>query len=274
MAGAHDRPAHGIPDVHEGERPGGVGADALHRRAARPERGEIVADAAALLHGQRRLLQLAEDAGHIVRDRAHDEAVEQGDVARRAGAGEDAPGRHEAEILLRFEEPLFPYRRFALDLRQRLRDPPPGIVDRPVDRRAVRPFQPVFHVPDLLGDGGDVGHRWSVPGRAAIRPQPINLAPPGRFGNTLFFVCFHRTSHKKPWANPLKLRGNTRLSPNSAERGKVRNAALSAAIEAGYAEAPVSLRSNRPASRGPWPGKERGLYTKVPTPLDNDVKSR
>ena len=83
IAGAHDRAAHRVPHIHEGQRPRGVGADALHRRAARPQGREIVADAAALLHRQRRLAQMGEDAAHIVGDRAHHEAVEQGDLAVR-----------------------------------------------------------------------------------------------------------------------------------------------------------------------------------------------
>ena len=49
----------------------------------RPQGREIVADAAALLHRQRRLAQMREDAAHVVGDRAHDKAVEQRDLARR-----------------------------------------------------------------------------------------------------------------------------------------------------------------------------------------------
>ena len=37
----------------------------LHRRAFRPERREIVADAAALLQRQRRFAQMREDAAHV-----------------------------------------------------------------------------------------------------------------------------------------------------------------------------------------------------------------
>ena len=98
IAGAHDGAAHRVPHIHEGQRPRGVRADALHRRALGPQGREVVADAAALLHRQRRLAQMAEDAGHVVRDRPHDEAVEEGDVAAGAGAGDDPARRQELEI--------------------------------------------------------------------------------------------------------------------------------------------------------------------------------
>ena len=65
------------------KRTGRVGADAHHRRALRPQGREIVPDAAALLHREGRLAQVLEDARHVVGDRAHDEAVEEGDAAAR-----------------------------------------------------------------------------------------------------------------------------------------------------------------------------------------------
>ena len=68
------------------KRPGGVGADPFHIGAARPQRREIVADPAALLHRQRRLAQMREDAAHVVRDRPHHEAVEQRHLPLGAGA--------------------------------------------------------------------------------------------------------------------------------------------------------------------------------------------
>ena len=97
-AGAHDGPAHGIPDIHERQWPRRIGADALHQRAFRPQGGKVIADAAALLHGEGGFAQGFEDARHVIRYFAHDKAVEQGDVPPRAGAGQDAPGRQEMEI--------------------------------------------------------------------------------------------------------------------------------------------------------------------------------
>ena len=47
---AHDRAAHRVPHIHEGQRARGIRADAFDVGAARPEGREIVADPAALLH--------------------------------------------------------------------------------------------------------------------------------------------------------------------------------------------------------------------------------
>ena len=60
----------------KGQRSGGVGADAKHRRALRSQGREVVADPAAGLHGQRRLPQVGEDPAHVVGNGPHDEAVE------------------------------------------------------------------------------------------------------------------------------------------------------------------------------------------------------
>ena len=158
VAGAHDGAAHRIPHVHERERSRGVGADALDRCALRPQRREIIADAAALLHGQRRLAQLGENPGHVVGHGAHDEAVEEGDVAPGPGAGDDSPGRQEAEILQRLVESLRPQGGVFLGLGEGSGDAPPAVLYRLVERRAVRPLEPVLHVPDLLRDRGDARH--------------------------------------------------------------------------------------------------------------------
>ena len=148
VTGAHDGAAHGVPHVHERERPRGVGADAAHRRALGPERREIVADAAALLHGQRGFLEMLEDARHVVGNDAHDEAVEQRHRAPGAGAGEDAPGRQEAEIGHRLAEAVPPRGRIVLGGGERAGDAAPAVLDRAVERRAVGRVQTVFHVPD------------------------------------------------------------------------------------------------------------------------------
>jgi len=75
-ASGHDGAAHRVPHVHEGQRSGGIGADAAHGRALRPERGEVVADPTPLLHGERGFAQVLENAAEIIGDVAHDEAVE------------------------------------------------------------------------------------------------------------------------------------------------------------------------------------------------------
>ncbi len=164
IAGAHDGAAHRIPHIHEGERTRCVGADPFDNRPLRPQRREIIADAAALLHRQRGLAQMGEDPAHVVGDRPHHEAVEQGHLTPGAGAGDDPPGREKAEIAHRRVKPLGPALGVGFRRRDRLRDSPPGVLDRLVDRlardRSVgRPPEPVFHVPDLLRDRGDGRHR-------------------------------------------------------------------------------------------------------------------
>src|SRR5262245_59535258 len=84
-SGRTDGAAHGVPYGHEARRAGSVCADPLNRRTARSQRGEIVADAAALLHGERGLADILEDGAEIILDPAHDEAVEQRHLPRGAG---------------------------------------------------------------------------------------------------------------------------------------------------------------------------------------------
>jgi hypothetical protein len=104
---------------------------------------------------------MLEDAAHVVRDGAHDEAVEQRHVALGAGAGQDPAGRQILEAGERVVEAVGPLRAHLrrLGLGQRLGDPAPAVLDGLVDRRAVRPLEPVFHVPDLLRDRGYLRHR-------------------------------------------------------------------------------------------------------------------
>jgi hypothetical protein len=80
-SGRHDRAAHGIPHIHERQGAGGVGPYAFDERALRAERRKVIADAAAVLHGERRLTQMREDGVEIVLDRSHDKAVEEGHAA-------------------------------------------------------------------------------------------------------------------------------------------------------------------------------------------------
>ena len=158
IAGAHDRAAHRVPHVHEAQRARGVGADAPHIGAARPQRREIVADPAALLHRQRRLAQMREDAAHVIRDRSHDEAVEQRYLPLGPGPGDDPPRRQKTEIVHRGVEPLGPTSRVLLGGGEGARDAAPGVLDRPVDRLAVRTPEPIFHIPDLLRDRRNRDH--------------------------------------------------------------------------------------------------------------------
>src|SRR5260370_20669716 len=96
-AGGNDGAAHCVPYIYEGQWPRGVGA--LDRSAFGPERREVVADAAALLHRECCFAQVTENAAEVVLDVAHHEAVEQRNTA--PVAGQDPSRRQEVEILER-----------------------------------------------------------------------------------------------------------------------------------------------------------------------------
>ena len=118
--------------------PGGIRPHAAHRRALGPQGRKIVADAAALLHRQRRFAQVAEDAAQIVLDVAHDEAIEQGHPPVRPGAGHDPARRQELEPFQGAVERLLPLGR----VRARARPAParPGAkYPRSSGRPACRP---------------------------------------------------------------------------------------------------------------------------------------
>src|SRR3954451_7437733 len=106
---------------------------------------------------------MREDAPHVVRDRAHDEAVEQRDLALGTGPGDDPARRQKAEIVHRVVEPRGPEIRVRLDGGDGTRDAAPAILDRPVERLAGRSPEPVLHVPDLLRDRRDRDHPPYLP---------------------------------------------------------------------------------------------------------------
>src|SRR6185312_539255 len=150
-------------------------------------------------HGQRRFAQMLEDARHVVGDGAHDEAVEQRHMAARAGTGEDAAGRQEAEILHRRIETVGPAGEVLLGLGERLGDASPAVLERAVERRLVGTFEPIFHVPDLLGDGRDGGHcsRWMMLWQGAERAGSVGARR--RTGQEMFLFRF---THMGIAANP------------------------------------------------------------------------
>src|SRR5580704_12590771 len=154
-AGGHDGAAHRVPYIHEGQRPRGVGADALDRSAFGPQRREVVADAAALLHRQRGFAQVTEYAAEIVLDVAHHKAVEQRRAAPSAGARQDPSRRKEAEIFEHLVERHLPSLRVILWGSQRAGDAPPAVLYRDIDRGAVVGLQPILGIPDLPRDRGD-----------------------------------------------------------------------------------------------------------------------
>ena len=79
--------------AHEGDRARCNGADSFGTRPARPERGKIATDPAALLQGDGTFLQCTKYSGNRIADDPHDEAIEQSHVACRPGTGQDAAAR-------------------------------------------------------------------------------------------------------------------------------------------------------------------------------------
>ncbi|MNZ87094.1 hypothetical protein D3C78_1059430 [compost metagenome] len=156
-AGGADGEAHLVEDIHERQRPAGARAGAGHQRAARAQGGELVADAAAGLEGQPRLVKLGEDVVHRVADGGGDGAVD-GRGGRPAllgaGVGDDSPGRDGAvaQCPEKLRVPVFA-QLGRLHIGQGAGDPPPGGVEIGVDRRAVGFDQPVFLRPDVRGGG-------------------------------------------------------------------------------------------------------------------------
>ena len=146
-AGRQHGCAHRVPDVHEGHRSRGDGAGGGRHHAGRAQGGKIVADAAALLHGERAFLQRLENVFEVVGDFAHHEAVEQRDMAAAAGTGENAAGGQETETVQQRVEALGPDPgRIAFGLRDRLRHPLPAGADAGLAGGAVA------CLPDQTGD--------------------------------------------------------------------------------------------------------------------------
>ena len=225
-AGRHDGAAHGIPHVHEAHRPGCVGADALHQRALGAQRGEVMADAAALLHGERGFLDVVEDGAEVVLDAAHHEAIEEGDVAARAGAGQDASRRQEGEIGHGLGEGLLPALAGALGLGggDRGGHARPGILQAMIDGAAIDRLQAVLHVPDLLGNrrnsGGLAGHRGLITENDES-PGNIGLVRPMGQLNVLFMFSFRIGCR---WSPRERLRRSA-AAADWAWRGPPRSAA-------------------------------------------------
>ena len=139
-SGALDGGAGLVEDVHVADRPRGGAVGAADPGAARADRREVVADAAAAAHGLGRLAQRDVDAGLAVdglgdriAHRLH-EAVDQRDVADPGARGRvDPPARDEA-VLERLEEHGLPPCRLRLDLGEGAGHPQPH---RPRHLRAV-----------------------------------------------------------------------------------------------------------------------------------------
>ena len=173
-ARALDRGAGLVEDVHVADRPRRRAVGAVHPRAARPDRGEVVADAAAAPHRLGRLAQRDVDAGLAV-DRLRDrithglhEAVDQRHVAQpRPGGGADPPAGDEPR-LQRLEEQRLPDLRLGLDLGQRPRDPSPH---RP---RHVRAVELALRLPWRISRAARRGLRPARAGRRRWRREGLS----------------------------------------------------------------------------------------------------
>ncbi|MNF47647.1 hypothetical protein D3C84_288540 [compost metagenome] len=152
--GAHGE-AHLVVDIHERQRPAGLGTGAGNVGAVRAQGAEFVTDAATGLEGEPGFMDLAEDVVHGVEDGAGDRAVD-GRGGRLevlgAGVGDDPPGRHRA-VAQGPEEafvPVFAGRGVGLHFGQGAGNALPGGVRGDVDRRAVLVLEAVLAVPDVL----------------------------------------------------------------------------------------------------------------------------
>ena len=168
-AGRGDGEAHRVVDVHERERPGGLRPRSAHPRPARPQGGELVADAAPRLEGEARLVDLLEDVVHRVPDDGRHRAVDRGRrglVVPRPRVRDDPAGRDRAvaECLVEAPAPVLAGLRCRLHVRQGAGDPPVGVVDVAVEGLAGLRLEPVLGVPDV--EGGRLQLDVRGPGRA------------------------------------------------------------------------------------------------------------
>src|SRR5581483_5801199 len=152
-AGRKQRRAHRVPDAHERDRSGSDAADGLGFDALRTQSGEVVADAAALLHGQRAFLQAVEYSVHGIFDDAHHETVEERYAPIGAGPGLNPPAGEKTEVFEDGVESVFPAGRLLFHRRQRARDAPPRVLDRAV-ADGVAATEAILRVPDMARNVG------------------------------------------------------------------------------------------------------------------------
>ncbi len=162
-ARAHDGAAHGVPDVHERQRPRGICRHPHHIRALGADGREIIADSPALLHRQSGLFQHIENAAHAVGDRAHDETIEQRHTPLGARPCGDAPCGQEFEILKCLIKRVFPSLSVFFNAGQGSCNTAPAVFDRLVNGGAIRLFEAVFHIPNLLCNRGSKAAHWRIP---------------------------------------------------------------------------------------------------------------
>ena len=165
-AGGADGEAHLVVDVHERQRPAGVGTGTGNVGAARAQGAELIADAAAGLERQAGLVDFLEDVVHGVLDGPGHRAVDgRGGrlVPQGAGIGNDPAGRDGAVAQGPEEAPVPVFAGgLVLDIGKGAGDALPGTVDAGIHRRTVLALEPVLLVPDILrrvlqGDGPAFG---------------------------------------------------------------------------------------------------------------------
>ena len=152
-AGRRHGEAHLVVDIHERQRAGRVRARTGHIRAARPQRREFIADAAAGLQREPGFVHLAEDVIHRITDGAGHGAVDRRGgrlVFLRAGVRSHAP-RWNGATAQRPQEAFVPVFAvlFALDIGQCAGDTLVRIVHGLVDRLTRLGDEPVLLVPDV-----------------------------------------------------------------------------------------------------------------------------
>ncbi len=218
-AGRRHREAHLVVDIHERQRARGVGAGTRHVGAARAQRRELVADAAAGLERQARLVDLAQDVVHRVADGARHRAVDRrgrrlvllrarvrGDAARRDRAATQRPD----ELLVPVLAHLFP-----LDVGQRAGDTLVGVVHGVVDRRAVLGGQAVLLVPDV--------ERRFLEGDAAGIPG-LNLHGSAHCGDAAPVSSSYAAERDNPpfrrGTDPARVRCDSRLTAAADRLGR------------------------------------------------------
>ncbi len=157
-AGRGHGEAHGIEDIHERQRTGGIGAGATHERALRAQGGKFIADAAARFQRESGLVHTLQNAVHRIRHRTRDRAVDGRGlrfVLQCAGIRCHAPGR-DCTVLQCPQElviPLLAFLHAGLDISQGPGDTRIGTLDVLVEDFTGFGLEAVFFVPDVVRGG-------------------------------------------------------------------------------------------------------------------------
>ena len=159
-----DGETHPVVDVHERERPRRVRSGARDVCALGPQRGELVADAAAGLESEARLMHLLEDVVHRILDGPGYGAVDRRRrrfVFQRTGIRHDPPARNRT-LAQRPQELFVPVRAQLvgrLDAGDGVRHATVGFVDAPIDDRTVAFLQPILACPKFRATASAAGPR-------------------------------------------------------------------------------------------------------------------